>query len=97
MLTFLSKISNGISYFIRYSCFAAVKFDTQVGVATTTAAVRMIKILLFGVPPIFLLGAYVLHRAKFRLTPGFMSEIISEIKERRAALSSNDGNGVHEK
>ncbi len=97
MLTFLSKISNGISYLIRYSCFAAVKFDTQVGVATTAAAVKMIKTLLFGVPPVFLIGAFLLHKARFKLTLDFMSEIRSEIKERRAALSSNDGEDVYEK
>ncbi len=89
MLTFLSKISNGISYLIRYSCFAAVKFNTQVGVATTAAAVRMIKTLLFFVPPVFLIGAFLLHKTKFRLKPEFMENVHEEIKERRAALSTD--------
>lgn len=97
MLTFLSKISNGVSYFIRYSCFAAVKFDTQVGVATTAAAVKMIKTLLIGVPPIFLIGAFFLHKAKFRLTPDYMLNVTSDIKERRVLLAEKEGEKAHEK
>ncbi len=92
MLTFLSKISNGISYLIRYSCFAAVRFNTQVGVATTPAAVSMIKFLLFFVPPVFLIGAFVLHKKKFKLTPAYMSDVTAQIKERRAALTPKGEN-----
>ncbi len=87
MLTFLSKISNGISYLIRYSGFAAVKFDTQVGFAATAAAVNMIKFLLFAVPPVFLIAAFLLHKARFRLVPEYMLQITDEIKLRRAETS----------
>ncbi len=96
MLTFLSKISNGLSYLIRYSGFAAVRFDTQVGVAATAAAVKMIKFLLFYVPPVFLLGAFALHKAKFRLTPDYMRGITDEIKERRAALAFDERKETYE-
>lgn len=91
MLTFLSKISNGISYLIRYSGFAAVKFDTQVGAMASLAAIKMIKFLLFAVPPMFLIAAFLLHKAKFKLVPAYMSQITDEIKLKRASLENSNG------
>lgn len=91
MLTFLSKISNGISYLIRYSGFAIVKFDTQVGTMASLAAIKMIKFLLFAVPPMFLVAAFLLHKAKFKLVPTYMSQITDEIKLRRASIEKSNG------
>lgn len=87
MLTFLSKMANGISYLIRYSAFALVKFDQDVGTAASESAVSMIKFLLFVVPQIFLIAAFIIHKKKFALTPDRM-EIIRQafLKTVKSAL-----------
>lgn len=83
MLTFLSKMANGISYLIRYSGFALVHFDQEVGVAADEKAIRMIKFMLFVVPMIFLIAAYFIHKTKFNLTPDKMEGIRAQIVENR--------------
>ncbi len=88
MLTFLSKIANGISSGLTFAVFAAVGFNAEAGVAPTAQAVSAFKILLFGVPVIFLVAAALVHKAKFKLKPDFVAQISAELNERHEAAKA---------
>jgi len=83
MLTLLSKFAGGITSLIQFGGFALVNFDANNETPPTPDAVTMIKVLMYVLPPLFLIGAYLVHRAKFRLNPELMAEITQELKDRR--------------
>lgn len=85
MLTFLSKIANGISSGLTFAVFALVGFNAEADTAPTDNAVLSFKILLFGVPVLFLIAAALVHKAKFRLKPQLVETISSELKTRHEA------------
>lgn len=84
MLTFLSKIANGLSQAIIFGVFALVKFDAEAETLPTSQAITSFKLLLFAAPVIFLVLAFVIHKAKFRLKPELTEKISAELEERRA-------------
>lgn len=83
MLTFLSKIANGLSQAIIFGVFALVKFDADAEMLPTPAALTSFKLLLFAFPVVFLIGAAIVHKAKFSLKPELVDKISGELSERR--------------
>lgn len=83
MLTFLSKIANGLSSGITFAVFALVGFNAEADVPPTPQAVTSIKLLLFAVPVIFLILAALVHKFKFRLKPELVAQISEELQARR--------------
>ena len=85
MLTFLSKIANGLSQAIIFGVFALVKFNAEADVKPTEGAIASFRVLLYIVPIIFLVLAFVVHKAKFRLKPELTAQITEELSQRREA------------
>lgn len=90
MLTFLSKISNGIKDLIIFAGFALVGFNADDSVAASDSAVTAIKLILYVLPPFFMVGAYILHRTKFKLKPELTSKISAELIEKHS-LNKTEG------
>ena len=90
MLTFLSKIANGVSQGLTFGAFALVGFHADADAAPTAEAVVSFKVLLFAVPVVFLLLAALLHYKKFRLKPELMQTISQELLARRAAAGGEE-------
>jgi len=90
MLTFLSKIANGVSQGLTFGAFALVGFHADADTAPTTAAVVSFKVLLFAVPVAFLLLAALLHKRKFRLRPELVQTITQDLLARRAAAGNEE-------
>jgi melibiose permease len=90
MLTFLSKIANGVSQGLTFGAFALVGFRADADAAPTTQAVLSFKVLLFAVPVVFLLLAALLHHKKFRLKPALVQTISQELLARRAAADAEE-------
>lgn len=88
MLTFLSKIANGISSGLTFAVFAIVGFNADAEVAPTSQAVLSFKILLFAVPVVFLIGAAIVHKVGFKLKPELVEQISRELGERHAAANA---------
>ncbi len=88
MLTFLSKIANGISSGLTFAVFALVGFNAEADAAPSAGAVASFKVLLFGVPVLFLIAAAAVHKAKFKLKPALVSEISAELAARRGTGES---------
>ena len=82
MLTFLSKIANGIASGLTFAVFALVKFNAEADVAPTDEAIASFKLLLFGVPVLFLIAAAAVHKFKFKLKPELTAQISAELKDR---------------
>lgn len=85
MLTFLSKIANGLSQAIIFGVFALVKFDADSNALPTAQALTSFKLLLFAAPVVFLILAFVTHKARFRLKPELTEKISAELSQRRAS------------
>lgn len=83
MLTFLSKIANGISSGLTFAVFAIVGFNAEAETAPTPQAVVSFKVLLFAVPVVFLILAAVVHKFKFKLKPELTAQINDELHARR--------------
>lgn len=83
MLTFLSKIANGLSQAIIFGVFALVKFDADSEALPTPQALTSFKLILFAVPVVFLVLAFVVHKAKFNLKPELTEKISQELSLRR--------------
>ena len=90
MLTFLSKIANGVSQGLTFGAFALVGFHAETETAPTPQAVVSFKVLLFAVPVVFLLLAALLHHKKFRLKPELVQTISQELLNRRTAANETE-------
>lgn len=89
MLTFLSKIANGLSQAIIFGVFALVKFDADSDILPTAQALTSFKLLLFAAPVVFLVLAFVIHKSKFRLKPELTEKISAELSLRRTATQES--------
>ncbi len=83
MLTFLSKIAKGIQSLIMFSVFSIVGFKADATVAPSAKAVAGINFVMYIIPPVLLVCAFLVHKYKYKLEGEYMSNITKELTEKR--------------
>ena len=90
-LTFLSKIAAALSSMITMAGFSIVNFGGENATTATDEAVRCIKIIMFVLPPLIVIGALLIYLKWFKLKPDLVKRISDDIKSRRQEQPSADG------
>lgn len=90
-LTFLSKIAAALSSMITMVGFSIVNFGGENATTATDEAVRCIKIIMFVLPPLIVIGALLIYLKWFKLKPDLVKRISDDIKSRRQEQPSADG------
>lgn len=87
MQTFLVKFATAISGLISGVGLAIIGYRENV--AQTAETLVGLRVLMFGIPPVFLVIAFFVYRRFFRLDPDRMAAIREELHRRRTALAAS--------
>ncbi|MCL2106175.1 MAG: glycoside-pentoside-hexuronide (GPH):cation symporter [Oscillospiraceae bacterium] len=84
MLTMLSKLAGAFSSVATMITFSVVKFGGEHATEATPLAQKGISFLMYVLPPILLVGAFLLYKFGYKLTPERMERVKAELAERKA-------------
>ncbi|MCL2508684.1 MAG: glycoside-pentoside-hexuronide (GPH):cation symporter [Oscillospiraceae bacterium] len=85
MLTMLSKLAGAFTALANMITFSVVKFAGEDALDATPLAQKGISFLMFMLPPLLLIGAYLIYKSGYRLTSERMEQVKDELEKRKAA------------